>query len=179
MDLVAVKRSSSLKTTVESLHHEKPKRTTNPTPHFLFHIPAPRPSASSVQASLLSSLFWVTPPPFFKPFFKCAVVDPVRDQTEGHPLKTSPDPAPEAKTERLPSDSTSLLRISSSKKSYGVVVKMAEKTRSLLGDRPYQSRVSPSLPVSYGNETFWILFHVTHHLPGNLSGENTPGYISI
>ena len=93
----------------------KPSRTTNPPPPFLFHIPcSPISSASSGQ---LSSLLWVSLPPFSKPFFNRVAVNPIRNQTKGHSLKRSSDLAPEAKrqvTGRLPSDSTSLLRISSS-----------------------------------------------------------------
>lgn len=117
MDLVTVKRQTVIiveDDSRESTSH-KPMHTTNPPLPFLFHIPcSPHPSGSSGQ---LSSSLWVTSPPFSKSFFKCLVIDPVRNQTKGHPLKINPDPAPEAKrqvTGRLPSDSTSLLRISSS-----------------------------------------------------------------
>lgn len=114
--LVTVKRPSSLKTTVKSLHHKGP--SVPPIHHHLSFSTSPahpRPASSAPPSSL-----WVTSPPFSKPFSECAGMNPVRNQTKGHPLRTNPDPAPEAKTQVigcLPSDSTSLLRISSSKKS--------------------------------------------------------------
>ena len=93
----------------------KPIRTTNPLPPFLFHIPFP--SSIGIFRRQLSGSTWVTPPPFSKPFFKSAAINPVWNQTKAHPLKANPDSTPETEgqaTRRLPSDSTSLLRISSS-----------------------------------------------------------------
>jgi len=61
--------------------------TTNSPPPFLFHLPCPLlRSASSAPPPPPSSL-WMSFPPFSKPFFECAGMNPVRNQTKGHPLR--------------------------------------------------------------------------------------------
>ena len=105
----------------------EPIRTTNPPPPFLFHLSSPSSAGISRPVRGSPRSLWVTSPPFSKPFFKCVGVDTVRNQTKGHSLRTDPDPSPEKATGRLPSDSTSLLRFSSSKKSWQLVVRFAEK----------------------------------------------------
>jgi len=111
----------------------KPIRTTNPPPPFLFHPPVLAPARhlpAHTRARDSPRLTLGDASSILQALFQMRGHQLHTGPNKRSPLAANPDPAPEAKrqvTGRLPSDSTSLLRLSSSKKSYRLGVRLAGK----------------------------------------------------